>query len=255
MIERGIKEHFFSIPYAGGSAMSLAHITSRLRTEDLEIHRLELPGRGARHLEPLYENVLEMVDDLYGQVTSKIGIDEGVFIWGYSMGAILALLLAEKLLLGGYRILGMMVSAMKAPKERSQSAASLSNLSAADFAGIIERMQPQRYRERRQTAIFQNATKKQERILKADLQALDSFSLKDWQDIQINAPIMVLRSTQDELMPDGSAYNDWSLHSSAVTSFYILKGGHFAVFEFPDETIAILKNAIRECRRQPAASE
>lgn len=252
MSERNVRAHFFSIPYAGGSAMSLSNITSRLRADDLEVYRLELAGRGSRHLEPLCEDLREIVEDIYRQVISKIEVTEGVFIWGHSMGAILALLIAEKLLLNGYPVLGIMVSAMKAPGKRNKTAGSLSSLSATDFARIIETMQPKRYHKHSQTAIFQNAKKRQERILKADLQALDSFSLKDWPEIQIKAPIIVLRAKNDELMPDESTYQDWQLHSSVMTSFYTLRGGHFFVLEFPDETVAILKKAIWECRKQPA---
>ena len=85
----------FCLPYAGGSAMVYKDWKRLLHTS-IELHTIELAGRGKRFSDPFYNNIGEAVNDIYKMIENKI--DGCAYaLLGHSMGSLLAYELAYKI--------------------------------------------------------------------------------------------------------------------------------------------------------------
>lgn len=82
-----VKQQLFLLHFAGGSCFSFDFLLPYL--QDLEVHRLELPGRGKRMGEPFVQSHKEAINDYLAQIIPKLS---GVpfALYGHSMGATLA---------------------------------------------------------------------------------------------------------------------------------------------------------------------
>ena len=79
------KSQLFCFTYAGGNASFFDEIEKDL--SDINVVKLEYSGHGSRHKEPLYQSFVELADELYEQVKSKLS-DSEYALFGYSMGTI-----------------------------------------------------------------------------------------------------------------------------------------------------------------------
>lgn len=93
----------FCFTFAGGTAAFYDEL-ERCLVPDICLVKLEYPGHGARHKEPLYENFYELSNDLYGQIkeimTHKQAHTE-YSLMGYSMGSIAVAEVLRKILYMG----------------------------------------------------------------------------------------------------------------------------------------------------------
>lgn len=123
--------HFIPFPYAGSSVM----VYSRWRTklpDFVELHLIELAGRGSRMIEPFYEHMEQAITDLEAALPRAI-MEEPFVFFGYSMGGIiayeLALRLREKY---GRSPLYLYVGARRSP-HAPESSPPIHNLPADEF--------------------------------------------------------------------------------------------------------------------------
>lgn len=234
----------FCLPYAGGSARSLSNVTYRLGG-NIRVKGLELAGRGSRHEEPLCTNLEAIIDDLYGQIEAAIEHPaQRIFIWGHSMGAILALLLACRLKeRGACNFGGLIVSAMTGPAGYNRSERKLHQLPHEDFLQYFSKLVPAgkgTVEKHRNNQLLERMLF----ILRADIRALENFSPEDWTALVIDAPIHVLIGEQDEIMPNRHDYHSWANHTRDTARQYLVNGGHFFVLEQSLQTADILRNII-----------
>ncbi|BFH68485.1 thioesterase II family protein [Paenibacillus dendritiformis] len=80
--------HLFCFPYAGGSAMMYCRWRSLLPAS-IQIHPIELSGRGKRMNEPFYQTMEQAVEDAYLSIPVHV-LDEPIAFFGYSMGSLIA---------------------------------------------------------------------------------------------------------------------------------------------------------------------
>ena len=81
--------------FAGGNGNSLKGISDEL--ENIDKLCLELPGRGKRIKEGLLDNIDEVIEDIFENAKNIILTYDEYFIFGHSMGSLLAYLLAHKI--------------------------------------------------------------------------------------------------------------------------------------------------------------
>lgn len=89
------KIKLFCFPYAGGSAAAYNKWKQYL-DKGIELHTVELAGRGRRIYDPLYDSMDEAVNDVYKIVIPQIA-DMPYCFFGHSMGGIIAYELALKI--------------------------------------------------------------------------------------------------------------------------------------------------------------
>ncbi|MCP5108638.1 MAG: thioesterase [bacterium] len=85
----------FCFPYAGGSAAVFNKWRHYLEPR-IQLHAVELAGRGRRIYDPLYRTMEEAVDDVYKQINDQLNKVPYAF-FGHSLGGIIAYELAQKL--------------------------------------------------------------------------------------------------------------------------------------------------------------
>jgi surfactin synthase thioesterase subunit len=243
MLEKAI---LFCLPYAGGSARSFANITYRLN-HVMEVKVLELPGRGERRLEPLCIDLNTMVDEFYTIICKTvIDTERRVLIWGHSMGAVVALLLAYKLTKNkDCRFEGLVVSAMISPAGKKSSKKKLHLLPQEEFNKYFEKLIPSSKSELNER-MKEIMLGRMQVVLRADIAALENVPVKDWLSLVIKVPIHVLIGKQDEIMPDQLEYQSWKHHTVAPVKYYLMEGGHFFILDYPDETANILMKIVKK---------
>lgn len=104
----------FCFPYAGSSGIvTYKHFADNL-IDDIEICPIELPGRGFRLIEPLLDNIHEIVNQLHPEILPHLNKQFAFF--GHSMGALISFELAKKLSKENGKVPGILyVSAHRAP--------------------------------------------------------------------------------------------------------------------------------------------
>lgn len=219
--------------FAGANQYAYRPIAARLRPE-IETICVELPGRGRRFSEPCCTDVREMVNDLIGPIAAKIG-NEPYVLYGHSMGARIAYLLAHALPKQGAREpLQLVVSGSSAPvrplltqRHLMPRAQFLEDLRA--YGGCPEEF----FTNPDLLEIFLP-------VLRADFQAVETYRRDPAPPL--TCPITVLRGTDDDVTRE--AAHAWSEETSAGFTVHDMTGGHFFIFEHVGRVAAILREAL-----------
>lgn len=236
----------FCLPYAGGSARSMSNITFRLNNS-VEVRALELPGRGERRHEPLCTDLNVVVDEFYNLILdTAIHSKKRILLWGHSMGAVLALLLAFRLENNkDCSFDGLIVSAMTSPVRKNKADRKLHLLPEQEFFHYFEKLIPinkSTLNDRMKNIMFE----KMQSIVRADVEVLENNDIDNWHSFVIHAPIYVLIGKQDEIMPHREEYDAWKFHTHAHVKYYLVNGGHFFILDYPVQTANILLKIVNE---------
>ena len=89
------KIKLFCFPYAGGGAAAFNKWKQYL-DKHIQLHPVELAGRGKRIYDPLYQSIEEAVNDIYSKISPELK-DGAYALFGHSMGGIIAYELAYKI--------------------------------------------------------------------------------------------------------------------------------------------------------------
>ena len=233
----------FCIPYAGGSASSLAGIANLINQDGLEIYFVELPGRGRRIKEPFPTSLDEVIEDISEKIKEKLSNKNQRFIiWGHSMGAILALFISHKLKNEHHLLVGLIVSGMKAPTSRIKSTEQ--SLSREQRNQLLLSMLPIKHERNRQASTFLKIQERRTQIMDMDIALVEEFAFNKWEEILIDAPIAVLVAKKDEIYSDPNCYQEWKFHTKVHADFYAIDGGHFFMFQDPIKTSNLLNKVI-----------
>jgi surfactin synthase thioesterase subunit len=217
-------------PHAGGSAAVYRELTRRLHS-DLDVECVELPGHGRLRQRPFLEDMHAIADFACEQTRAVVARQPTAF-FGHSMGAWVALLVAER-------------NRDRPPRHLFASAArpphlgvhrKLLPLAPEAFVKELERMGgvPAEFlADREALDLFLPA-------LRADLRALEPFQPPLSRPLDV--PITVLRAAGDEItVEDASA---WGATTTAPCRLHTLPGGHFFLMEQPDLVCAVLRRAL-----------
>lgn len=214
------KINVFCLPFAGGSRYS--YNTFKKISSDLNFIQIELPGRGARHKEPLKTNIDAITDDLLSQLDGKL--DGPYALFGHSMGALMIYLLAKEIQSrglpapihlfasgsGGPSIKNRITSTYKLPQDKfievikNLGGSSEKVMNDPDMVGLFEP------------------------ILRADFEAIENYYYTP--SDPFNIPITVFFGTEDVKVTfdEAKAWQKESLFDVEVVS---LPGKHFFIFD------------------------
>jgi surfactin synthase thioesterase subunit len=223
----------FCIPFAGGSSYSYCEF-QRHADDTVRIEALDLPGRGKRFPEPLLTNLHDMADDVFVQIRDRL--NSAYAIYGHSLGACIAYLLVKRIILEQCPLpLHLFVSGREGPsvqgKEKHRHL-----LPQAEFIEVLKRF------EGTTTEVLEN----QELmdlfgpVLRADIQALDTYIYKKSEPFDI--PITVMRGSEENILrADALRWQDETTKKISLLEF---NGGHFFIFRYAANICRILSQGV-----------
>ncbi|MCG7526457.1 alpha/beta fold hydrolase [Streptomyces sp. OfavH-34-F] len=211
----------FCLPYAGGSAQIYAHWQSLL-PPDIEIHPVELPGRGSRFHEAPEGDVERLADGLSRALAAELVATGGgpYALLGYSYGSILAFEIARRLEhLHGLPPDHLMVAAIRAPVWPGP----LKPVARLDDEGLRARLAalggtpPELLADEAFMELMMP-------VLRADFGIADSYLLRTGPIV--SCPLTVFGGTEDHGVSK-EALQAWEECGTGPFALHYLPGGHF----------------------------
>lgn len=225
----------FFLPYAGGSNYSYFPFT-KWTTEAVEVIPLEIPGRGVRHKDPLQTDINLIVCDLLDQLTGKI--DGRYAIFGHSMGALIAFLLAEKIF--SLRLpmpVHLFLSACQGPSSMKVGN-SRYLLPREEFVNRICRISGQEHNILRDERILEFF----EPVLRADIQAIDTYQYQASQPLPV--PFTVFAGTNDVV--SDCEIESWTNNTIFPLNVVKMSGAHFFLFDHVGNIMKVIEKKVQE---------
>ncbi|OXI94440.1 MULTISPECIES: thioesterase II family protein [Burkholderia] len=236
----------YCLPYAGGSASIFAGWRQALPA-NLEVCAIELPGRGGRFSEPALTHMDAVVDELVRVVGDRADVPFALF--GHSMGAVIAVELARRLVDLGRRPTALVASACAAPHLPLRREHVLHVLPRDALIDALIRLNglPAVALERRDFIDTFMPT------IRADLQCRETWRSTP-RDLGI--PVHVLAGKDDELVSEADALA-WQVFTSTQFSITRFDGGHFfiqsAMQAVLDHLATIVLRSLQPCHGSPAS--
>jgi medium-chain acyl-[acyl-carrier-protein] hydrolase len=226
----------FCFPYAGKGAVLYRNWAAHLPAE-VEVHPVELPGRGLRFKEQPYTRLGSLIDDLTKAIRPLLDLPFAFF--GHSLGAIVSFELAQKLR-AEFRLepARLFVSGRRAPQIQDQEPVTY-NLPDEEFIDALRRLNgtPPEVLEHPELMQLMMGT------LRADFEIAETYRTSAGSPL--TCPITAFGGLEDEDVP-GEHVEAWREQTTSSFQLRMLPGDHF----FPHSCESVLLGIIsRELHR------
>ncbi|MBL7684887.1 MAG: thioesterase [Deltaproteobacteria bacterium] len=227
----------FCFPYAGGQA-AIYRSWIQSFPETIEVCAIELPGRGRRFGEPLFEKMSDLIPQI-AKVLEEFQ-DLPFFFFGHSMGSLLAFEMCRFLRAHQKKLpKTLMVSGCGAPQLQSLRNRVLHDLPDEHFFSELERLQG----TPAQVLAHPELMKLFLPIIRADLKMVETYSYQTEAPLEI--PIIALGGDRD-LEVSLSALSAWREQSSHPFEEKIFNGDHFFVKSCEEEVMAFVREKLNQ---------
>jgi len=228
------KIKLYCIPYAGGSATIYNQWKSKLESH-IELHPIELAGKGSRITEPFYPNLEVAVEDIFTTISNDISTQDYV-IFGHSMGALITYELLQKIKITDIKQpLHAYFSGRKPPHIARKK--TYSSLSAEAFEKEIMSLggtPPElfKYPELKQifVPILRNDFKLSETVIERPEISTLPFD------------ISILVGKEEQIKQSEAV--QWKMHTSKNCSVHFINGGHFFLSKEVEAVTSIINKSI-----------
>lgn len=231
------KKKVFFIPYAGASALSYFAWKSEFG-EEFEPCLLELAGRGKRRDDAFYQNVSEAAEDIASLIEEQVKEGEVYYVFGHSMGALLAFeayykLKEKKAVLPAHVFFsGKDAPHIKFLKDKIYRYDDEKFLKIVSlYGGLPEEL----YKNEELKHIFMP-------IIRADFQLLCDFEYEEKME-KMDCDITVLYSRNDFSIQK-STISQWNLHTKGKAEFYEFEGNHFYIKDAYPQIVQLIMGTI-----------
>jgi surfactin synthase thioesterase subunit len=228
------KIRVFCLPFAGGAA-SYYRKWVKFLDPRLELHPLELAGRGKRYLEPHYAAFDDMVEDCRRLILSQGGTGP-YLLFGHSMGAFLAYKICERLAALGQTLPSQVIVSSKSAPNAPEAHQGFDTLSDQEFVAKLQELggiPPELVGHQELLDLILPVFRNDVRILVA--------AERQSQTHVMDIPLTVLHGRRDQ--ETRGDIRDWSAFSSRGMRLHSFEGGHF----FINEEIQEVLRVIAEC--------
>jgi medium-chain acyl-[acyl-carrier-protein] hydrolase len=229
------KIKLFCLPYAGGSA-SVYYKLRRFLNSNIALYPVELAGRGKRIKTPLYDNIEEAVDDIYGIIKDEV--DDGPYaLLGHSLGSILAFETLYKLEESGKNTPVHVFFSGSRPPHKLDKSKILHILPDEQFKEEIIKMGGT------DEKVFENKELSDYfmRLLKSDFKMIETYQYMN-KDEKLKSDITVLTGKADDI----SYYEilGWKMLTSGSCEIYEFEGNHFFINSCTKEIVDIINRTL-----------
>lgn len=235
----------FCFPYAGGSSFSYKDWCSGL-PDFINVHPIELPGRGKRFRAPLLERMEDLVEDVFQAVVSEISPTTSYAFFGHSMGCIIAYELSH-ILLHRCRNLPLprhvFFSGRYAPhiKVEGELLCEMPDDQLLREIKALEGIPPQILGNEELVRLLLP-------VLKADVQAVENYCYRKRAQI-LNNDFTVFYGSDDWMA--NKRLQEWRCHTSGRCLFHEIQGGHFFIHENAHTVWKIIHHTLNNCMTVP----
>jgi external thioesterase TEII len=218
----------FLLHFAGGNCYSYRFLMPMLGGFD--VITPELPGRGKRTNEALIHDFGKAAEDLYGQISASLDGDR-FFIYGHSMGAYLALRVANLLEIAGNGPTGIVVSGNAGPGMVRKDKKFRHLMEKKELTGELRQMRgiPEELLSNDEVFSFF------EPVLRADFEIAEKHGLDG--EPAIKAPLYAIMGSQEE---NASEISNWSRFTTGNFYSEVLEGDHFFIHRHPQRIAGII---------------
>lgn len=230
----GERAQLVLLHFAGGSAYSFRQLEPHLSGFDLI--RPELPGRGRRIGEPLIRDFEEAAGDICRQILQALRTS-AYMIYGHSMGAYLALRVAQLLEEMGKPPLYLFVSGSAGPGSQPPRKRYL--LEKGPFFEEVYRLGglPDEMLKHPEMLEFF------EPILRADFEVAEGYNRPH--AAPLNVPVYAMMGDQEERAGE---IENWRQFTNGDFNHEILTGGHFFINQHPQKIADIIRSCYSRAR-------
>ncbi len=207
----------FCFPYAGGS-ITVFRNWAKYLPSSIEICPIQLPGRGARFLEPSFQQITPLLSVICKKIEPFL--DKPFAFFGHSLGGLIAYELAHRVRSKySKQPIHLMVSACPAPGEINKHR-SLCKLSDKDLITELRQLKgtPMDLLENEELMALTLPT------LRADFSLYESYNYTFHESLE--CPVTVLGGMQDHVISTGKLER-WYRETTGEFSFYHFSGDHF----------------------------
>lgn len=232
------KIKLFCFPFAGGSATIYTSWKKKLH-HFIELHPVELAGRGKRFTEPFYNSLDEAVDDLFNKIINEI--NKGKYaLFGHSMGGLIVYEIANKLrnnnLNPPVHIFFGGSSAPSVPLRDDQIHHHLPDKQFIEKIVELGGTPPGFFEQNELVDLFIPLLKNDFKISETDI------SHKTIIPFDFNISIFI---GSHEDITDTEVLS-WKNHTNKKCQIHYIEGGHFFINENKDSVIEIINNTLIE---------
>lgn len=226
--------NLFCLPFAGGGKHSYRELAEKA-PGFINMVPIDLPGRGARVIEPLLTSLHSMTEDVWQQI--KNDLHKPYAFYGHSMGTLLVYLLTHKAIEEGYpQPAHLFLTGCRAP-------------SARDSEGIVHNLPREAFLQKVRTMggmadeVLNNEVLMSffEPILRADFEAVETFRYVERKPFHIN--ITAITGTEENITP--AQVKAWEKETTAGLDIHTMPGRHFFIFEYEKEIMKMIGDRLR----------
>lgn len=202
----------------------------------IRIYPIEIPGRGTRFAQPLWEDIEVIVDDIFEIIKRDINNSLYAF-FGHSMGTILIYELTRRIKNAGYsEPLHIFLSGRFPPHINEKKL--ISDLPDDQFKKEIFELggTPKELIESQE--LFDVFLP----ILRSDYKAIENYKMKH-ERIKWTSNISVLYGSHDKEIVEHE-YNEWANYTEGTCEFYKYCGDHFFIHKNTDKILDLLNNTL-----------
>jgi len=222
----------FCFPHSGGYAGEYARWSDSL--PDVELHAVQLPGRGSRVGESTFTRMQPLVDALMAEIEFRAPFA----LFGHSKGSLVAYELARALRdRGPAQPILLFASGSRAP-HLARRTELVSHLPDEELLAAVERWYgavPEEVRADPELAALVTAG------LRADLAIVEAYRYLPAEPL--DCPIVATGGLDDDVTKD--ELEAWSRHTRAGFDLDLFPGGHFYLREQSEPLLRVIADALR----------
>ncbi|MEJ7738039.1 MAG: thioesterase domain-containing protein [Chitinophagaceae bacterium] len=227
--------NLFCLPFAGGNKYSYREYVEKASSY-LNIIPLDYPGRGARTKEPLIENIDTLVEDVYKQISNKVGQTEYA-IYGHSLGGLAAYLLTRKLIENNHKApLHLFITGTTGPSAFSRCEKKRHLLPKKEFLEelkILDGIPDEILQNEELLDYF-------EPIIRSDFKVSETYLYEDY--VPLNIPITIITGTEEDM--EIADIRLWQKETTCVIDFRQLPGNHFFIIKQSGKIVEIISKKL-----------
>lgn len=215
------KIKLFCLPYAGSSAM-VYYQWNKYMDKHIDLHPVELVGRGSRIDVPFYDSISDAVEDVCCSIKKYID-DTPYAIFGHSMGSWIAFELYHEITkLGLRKPEHIFFSGNRAPHLNNKRNKMIHNLPENEFKDEILKLggTPREiFEDNTLASIFIP-------VIRADYKITENYSYTARKN-KLECGVTILCGRDDKITQDG--INGWKEHVINECEIAYFSGGHFFI--------------------------